>query len=162
MEENRDPWLLDEPVYPFRSAASFVGVFMGFMMVCGILAEGLDGELILAYMVGTAVVMGILALLCRWLRKCRFRMDQAGIHIDRLNGKKLELCWQDIRTAAIVEYDGSKEIILSMHAADEVLDKERLRRRTANTSEEMQFFASKRNQQYIEHYLNHELPEIRL
>lgn len=162
MEENRDPWLLDEPAYPFRSAAIFVGVFMGFMMACGILAEGLDGELILAYMVGAALVMGLLALLCRRLRKYRSRMDQAGIHIDRLHGKKLELFWQDVRTAVIVEYDGSKEIVLSVHAPDEVLDKKRLRRRTANTSEEMQLFANKRNQQYIEHYLNHELPEIRL
>lgn len=162
MKEEQNSYILDKPAYPFRAVAIWAGTSMGFMMVCALIENGLDGETLLAFVVGVPLVLGILALMCRLMRKYRFRVDEQGIRIDGLFGRKQFLCWADVRTAAVVHYDGSREIVLSVGEPAEVLVKKRLMRIRQNTSEEMHLGVSDRLRGIVEHYLQMELPTIHL
>ncbi len=162
MKEEQNSCILDEPAYPFRPVAILVGMSMGFMMVCALIENGLDVQTLLAFVVGVPLVLGMLVLLCLLVRKYRFRVDEQGIRIDGLFGRKKFLRWADVRTAAIVHYDGSKEIVLSVGEAKEVLVKKRLMRISQNSSEEMHLGVSDRMRGMVEHYLHMTLPEIEL
>ena len=162
MKEEQNSYILDEPAYPFRAVAILAGTSMGFMMVCALIENGLDGETLLAFVVGVPLVLGILALMCRLMRKYRFRVDEEGIRIDAPFGKGVRMLWESVHTAAIVHYDGSKAIILSVSNPENVLVKKRLMRIRGNTSEEMHLGASDRMRMLVEHYLRMTLPVIRL
>lgn len=135
---------------------------MGFMMVCALVENGLDAQTLLAFVVAVPLVLGMLALLCHLMRKHRFRVDGQGIRIDGLFGKKQFLRWADVRTAAIVHYDGSKTIVLSVEEPAEVLVKKRLMRIKQNSSAEIHLGTSDRMRGIVEHYLHMELPTILL
>ena len=155
-------YILDEPAYSFRPMAITVGTSYGFWMVCSLIENGLDSYVLLAFMVGIPVVMGLLALLCRMARKYRFRVDEEGIKIDVLLGKSVKMLWTDVRTAAVVQYDGTKEIVLSMREPEEVLLKKRLMRVAGKTSEEIHLGASGRMRGLVEQHLHMQLPDITL
>ena len=159
--EQKD-YILDEPAYPFRPIAITVGTSSAFLMVCSLIENGLDVHVLLAFIVGVPAMLGILALLCRMGRKYRFRVDEEGVRIDAVFGKGRRMLWKDVRTAAIVQYDGTKEIVLAKGEPADVLVKKRLMRVTGNTAEEMHLGASDRLRHLVEHYLRMELPVISL
>ena len=159
---NEEKHILDEPAYPFRPIAIMVGTSSAFLMVCSLIENGLDMQTLLAFAVSVPLVLGMLALLCRMARKYRFRVDEEGVTIDAFWGKGKRMQWKDVRTAAIVQYDGTKEIILAIREPADVLVKKRLMRVTGNTAEEMHLGASDRLRNLVEHYLRMELPTIRL
>ena len=162
MDHEQNNYILDEPAYPFRPVAILAGTSMAFMMACELIENGLDGQTLLAFAVSIPLMLGALWLLCRLARKYRFRVDEAGVRIDALFGKGVMLLWTDVRTAAVVQYDGSTQIILSVGEPAEVLVKKRLMRRNGNTPEELHLGASDRMRRLVEHYLRMELPTFRL
>ena len=162
MDEVQNNYILDEPAYPFRSVAILAGTSIVFVMVCALIENGLDVQTLLAFGISVPLVLGMLALLCRLMRKYRFRVDERGICIDGLFGRKEFLRWDRVRTAAVVHYDGSREIVLSVGEPAEVLVKKRLMRIRQNTSEEMHLGVSERMRGIVEHHLHMELPVIRL
>ena len=165
MKDDQCNYILDDPLMTKSIFWWILGIVAIAGLVGGISGAGefslLTVGITLAVVAMTALVMLIENLL--FFRRMRLRMDEKRIwtHIPLMKDRSLD--WKQIRTAAIVILKNANypaQIVLSVHAPQEVLTRKRMVWKNAKRGEELRIPVSDTRRAAIEQCLHMTLPEI--
>lgn len=170
MQEQHDPWLLDEPVPPLSGwvATLILGVAA---VLCAGCAWAFEEAVLRVLFILWACILAGLALLSRWIvGRYRIMMDAQGVRME--NGAVMQ--WAQVRTAAVIQRGDpamnlrrrhSQEhhfILLSVQEPEKAIDKWTFLMERLKPGRDMRIPYTNRRREVAEHYLGRELPDIQL
>lgn len=170
IKEQRDPWLLDEPVPPLSGWVTTLILGMAAALCVGC-AWAFEEAVLRVLLIVWACILTGLALLARWIvRRYRIVMDAQGVRME--NGAVMK--WAQVRTTVVIQqgdpamnlrrrHSGDYHfILLSVQEPEKAIDKWTFLMERAKPGRDMRIPYTDRRREVVEHYLGKELPDIQL